>query len=505
MTAPAERAALEAEALLDATVDAVVIIDHRGHIETFNRAAERLFGYRAEEVRGRNVGILMTDRDRAAHDGYMARYLESGIPHIIGIGREVEARRKDGSVFPVFLSVGRIRSTEPPRFVGYLRDITMRRSMIAELQRERDRAQQYLDVAEVILLALDPEGRVTMINRKGSGALGRAEAEVSGLDWFELAVAAEDRVAARGGLETLRALPPGAAHSLEYRIQGAGGELHVIAWRSIALRDPQGSIIGFLCSGEDVTERRQAEAEALRAQERMTHVSRLTTMGEMAAGIAHEINQPLAAITSYAQACDRLLALPRPDIAEVREALRGIAAQALRAGEIIRRLRSLVRNRETEREATDVNDLIEDVLPLGRHDASLHDVRISLELAPGLPRVSTDRIQVQQVVLNLLRNAIEALAEQRGEPREITVSTGLATPGAVEIRVCDNGPGVDESIAERMFDPFCTTKVTGTGLGLAISRTIVQAHRGELGYCPVRPHGACFYVRLPLNGEDMHS
>jgi len=502
MSAAAERAALENEALLDATVDAVVIINHRGHIETFNRSAERLFGYRAEEVLGRNVNILMTPRDQANHDAYIARYLATGIPHIVGIGREVEARRKDGSVFPVELAVGRIRNTEPPRFVGYMHDITLRRTSVAALQRERDRAQQYLDVAGVMLLALDVQGRVSLLNPRGCTVLGRMEAELLGRDWCEAVVPEDDREIARKILTHLAELPPGASYTCEYRIRSAQGEPRLIAWNCIALRDPENLITGLLCSGEDVTERRRVELEAQRSQQRAMHVSRLATMGEMAAGIAHELNQPLAAITNFAQASHRLLGVALPDIEEVREALRQIAAQAIRAGEIIRRLRNLVRDRATERELTDVNELIQEMLTLTQADARLHGVRLSLDLPSGLPRLELDRIQIQQVLLNLVRNAIEAMEGTAGVRPEIVIRTTLPADGGLEISVSDNGPGVNPEIGERMFEPFCTTKESGTGLGLAISRTIVQAHRGRLGYRAVHPHGACFYVRLPFGSED---
>jgi C4-dicarboxylate-specific signal transduction histidine kinase len=255
----------------------------------------------------------------------------------------------------------------------------------------------------------------------------------------------------------------------------------------------------------DVTAAKQAEEDARVAQQRMTHVSRLATMGEMAAGIAHELNQPLAAITNYASAASRLLASgDEPE--DVRLALGQIASQALRAGEIIRRLRSLVQNRETRREPADVNDLVTEVVSFSLSDARLHDVRIRAELAPTLPELLVDRIQVQQIILNLLRNGIEALAERPVNDREIVVSTALESGGTVTISVQDNGPGVPDAVVARIFDPFCTTKETGTGLGLAISRTIAEAHHGRLVYEP-RPGtpGACFVLRLPCEADPLEA
>jgi two-component system, LuxR family, sensor kinase FixL len=363
----------EFAALLNAAVDGVILIDHVGRVLVFNRAAERLFGYSAQEVLGANISLLMPEAEREAHDRYLARYLQTRTPHIVGTGREVEGRRKDGSVFPLFLSVGVVEGSEPPRFVGFVQDITYRR---------------------------------------------------------------------------------------------------------------------------------RAEEETHRLQERLTHVSRLATVGEMSAGIAHELNQPLTAVANYAQACDRLLGLPDPDIEEIRGALKQITAQAVRAGDIIRRLRTLARNDVMKREPTDINLLVGELTELILLDAKSHDVNYRLELQADLPPVDVDRARIQQVILNLVRNAVEALAERTSGAREIAVRTRLLTEEGLEIAVCDNGPGVSEAIARHLFDPFCTSKPNGTGLGLAISRTIVKSHQGSLEYRPNPPSGACFTVRLPLAKQD---
>jgi C4-dicarboxylate-specific signal transduction histidine kinase len=229
----------------------------------------------------------------------------------------------------------------------------------------------------------------------------------------------------------------------------------------------------------------------------MMHVSRLATMGEMTTGIAHELNQPLAAITTYAQAGVRLLAGPEPQLEDVGEALQQIAAQALRAGEIIRRLRNLVRNHHAQREPLHINDLIEELGTLTRADARVNDVRITLQLAPDLPLIDADPIQIQQVLLNLVRNAVQALESTSSSDREILISTGLNADGDVEVRVQDTGPGVPVEMLERLFLPFATTKADGTGLGLAISRGIIEAHKGTLEHVSKPPPGACFVFRLP--------
>ncbi len=495
----------ELQALLDAAVDAIIITDSHGLIEAFNRAAERLFGYTVTDVLGKNVSTLMTAADRDLHDAYMDRYQRTGVPHIIGIGREVRARRKDGGVFAAYLSVGRIANSTPPRYVGFLQDLTLRDQALASIVRERDRANRYLEAAQTILLALNTEGRITLINRKGCEILGCDESSLLDRDWFETAVPPGERATAAENLRRLVQEDSHLPYETEFHIQGRTGVPRLIAWRCLVVTEPDGSVTGVLCSGDDVTDSRRAQREAHDAHERMMHVSRLATVGEMAAGISHELNQPLAAITTYAQAARRLLAALNFQDADVLEALEQIAGQALRAGEIIRRLRNLVRNRETQREPTHINDLIEELGTLTRADARLHDVRVKLDLASGLPPIALDAIQVQQVLLNLVRNAVQALQFAPSSDREILISTALNGDHEIEIKVCDTGTGVSSDMLDRLFMPFATTKSDGTGLGLAISRSIIEAHEGKLQYVPNVPRGACFVIRLPTQQQELCS
>src|SRR5688572_10418928 len=198
--------------------------------------------------------------------------------------------------------------------------------------------------------------------------------------------------------------------------------------------------------------------------QKLTHVSRLATMGEMAAGIAHELNQPLTAIASYAQACDWLLARGSTDTAEIRDALQQITAQGLRAGEVIRRLRNLARTPDSQRVLTDGNSIVDELRGLALTDARVHNVRLHMDLAAELPQVQVNRVEIQQVVLNLMRNAIEALEGVPPQRREITLRTASGPEDTVEIAVLDTGPGVDQKIVDRLFSPFVTTKSTGAGL-----------------------------------------
>ncbi|MGB6486031.1 MAG: ATP-binding protein [Steroidobacteraceae bacterium] len=230
---------------------------------------------------------------------------------------------------------------------------------------------------------------------------------------------------------------------------------------------------------------------------RMLQVSRFATLGEMAAGVAHELNQPLTAIANYAQACDRLLSRPQPDLDDLRTAMREIAAQAVRAGEILRRLRGLAQSQPIRRERADLNATIEAIREIIVADGRVHRGRVRFALATGLPAVSIDTAQIQHVILNLVRNGLEAPAVAGVEVRELLLRTRLTASGDVEIAVLDNGPGLAPQAVERMFDPFFSTKPEGTGLGLAISHTVVRAHGGVLAYHPNIPRGASFSIQLP--------
>jgi two-component system sensor kinase FixL len=237
----------------------------------------------------------------------------------------------------------------------------------------------------------------------------------------------------------------------------------------------------------DITDRRRAEIELRRkekevvdAREHLAHMARLSTMGEMAAGIAHEINQPLAAISAYAQGCKRMLDNGLTDACEFSEPLEKIATQAIRAGEVIRRLRGFIKKSSSELELVDANDMVSEVVKLAEVDARKYGIPVHLHLADGLPEVRVDTVQLQQVILNLIRNALEAMEESSRERARVDVYTALEINGQVSIRVADTGPGLSEDQLKRVFDPFFTTKATGMGMGLSISQSIASAHGGQL-------------------------
>jgi len=242
------------------------------------------------------------------------------------------------------------------------------------------------------------------------------------------------------------------------------------------------------------------EAQMAIMYARLLRAARLAAVREMAAGVAHELNQPLTAIANYAQACDRLLGRPAPSMEDIRTAVREIAEQAVRAGDILRRVRGLTQSQPVRRERADLNAVLEAIRDLILAEARAHRARVQFELAARLPPVSIDRAQIQHAIMNLVRNALEAPAEPGAAARELTLRTALTPDGQAEIAVLDNGPGVLPQALERMFDPFFSTKSAGAGLGLAISNTVARAHGGSLTYRPNTPAGACFAIRIPAEG-----
>jgi two-component system sensor kinase FixL len=336
--------------ILDTVPEAMIVIDIAGIMQSFSQAAERLFGYRAEEALGRNVSMLMPPPYRDNHDGFLARYLATGERHIIGIGRVVVCQRRDGSTFPMELAVGEMQSAGSRFFTGFIRDLT---------------------------------------------------------------------------------------------------------------------------------ERQKTDARLQELQSELAHVSRLTAMGEMASTLAHELNQPLTAITNYLKGSRRLLDAPEgPRLVPLHDALEKAAEQALRAGQVIRRLRDFVARGESERRVESISRLAEEASALALVGAKEAGVRVTYRFDPDADRVIVDKVQIQQVLLNLFRNAVEAMAGSAR--RELVVATMPSESAMVEVSVADTGSGIAPDFVERLFQPFATTKAQGMGVGLSICRTIVEAHGGRI-------------------------
>jgi len=354
-------------ALIATAVDGIMVIEERGSVIVYNQACERLFGYRPEEVVGQNVKMLMPPPYRQEHDGYLGHYRETGEKRIIGIGREVLAQRKDGTTFPMYLSVGEGVLEGQRIFVGIIHDLSER-------------------------------------------------------------------------------------HATARRMQDLQNEL--------------------------------------------LHVSRLSAMGQMTAAIAHELNQPLTAILNYINAARRTIAnLSGDQGVRVAELIEKAANQTSRAGQIIRQLRDFVEKRESARFEVSLNRVVEEAIALAAVGSADANVKIVVQLEPDLPSVLIDKIQIQQVVINLIRNSIEAM--QSETRRELRITTSRAEESGVRLSIRDSGPGLPPEVASRLFHPFVTTKEKGMGIGLSICHSIVEAHGGRIWAAPNDNGGVTFHVRLP--------
>lgn len=358
------------QSILDTVPDAMIVIDEQGVIRSFSAAAERLFGWSTAEVMGQNVKILMPQPYRDAHDGYLGRYQQTGERRIIGTGRVVVGERRDGSTFPMELSVGEMRSGAHPYFTGFVRDLS---------------------------------------------------------------------------------------------------------------------------------ERQDTEARLQELQSELLHMSRLTAMGEMASTLAHELNQPLSAISNYVKGARRLLDAEGDPNALARDALGKAGDQAIRAGQIIRRLRDFVARGDSERRIEPLTKLVEEASALALVGAKEFDVRVRYDFDPGAEFVFADKVQVQQVVLNLIRNAMDSM--EHAPRRNLLVATALDGEWA-KVSVADSGPGVSPEVASQLFQPFVTTKPQGMGVGLSISRTIIEAHGGRLWVEDNPGGGAVFSFTLRAVNRD---
>jgi two-component system, LuxR family, sensor kinase FixL len=492
------RSEAQSRAVLDNAVDAIVTITRDGDILTFNRSAQRIFQYRADEMIGRNVRLLMPEPYRSQHDQYMQRYLQHGEAKIIGIGRELVGQRKDGSVFPIYLAVSEVIIDDTVTFTGIVRDIRREKAAQEEIRRQNEQLHVTLQNAPLGMVTYRFGQPFASINRAFENMLGYPHAELIAMT-FESLVHPDDRAELQRLIRETRTNRL-QQFSLHLRLcRHDGDTVHVIAHNAVT-HDEFGHPDTIIAQIEDMSAQIEAEEAAVRQQEKLTHVARLSTLGEMTAGIAHEINQPLTAIAMYARTGVRLLDAGIPDPGRFRDLLEKLNAQSLRAGEVIDRIQALVRNRDSERMPVDLNRLVQDIRRLAESDARVNDVQLVLELGPDLPPIMADQVQLQQVLLNLIRNAIDSMVDIGCcHGNELRIQTLANESGQIEARVIDQGSGVADSFSAQLFTPFATTKETGMGMGLSICKSIIHDHGGTLGFRNNPGFGATFYFQLPTD------
>lgn len=295
-------------------------------------------------------------------------------------------------------------------------------------------------------------------------------------------------------------LKDGAVSNEEVMLKKSDGTPFIGSVTAVAIKGDNGEVKYYDGILEDITELRQAKEEAQRRREEMAHMGRVATMGELAASLAHELNQPLTAIMSNAQAALRLTAGDSPDIDEVRDILNDIVADDKRASQVIQRLRSLFRKGELKKEVLDVNDLVREVVSLINSETIIRNISIETRLDDSISSLIGDEIHLQQVIINFILNASEAMTDVEDVPRKIIISTTMENAQTIKVGIRDFGPGIDESSVQQMVEPFYTTKPTGMGMGLSINRSIIDAHHGRLWAENNADRGATFYFSLPLDG-----
>lgn len=482
-------------ALLDAAVDPIVLIDPRGRVSGFNRAAEAVFGYSEAEVIGKNVSVLMPQPYRGEHDGYLGRYIETGSRRIIGIGREVVAQRKDGTTFPIDLAVGEFQTDAERGFVGILRDITQRKRQEAEIREATEELRLIFENTPTPVTITDVNGHVLNANLACEILLGYSAEELKAMRHSDLIVE-EDRPEIRAEFSKLH--QEGERFGREIRYRTKNGQIMYALLQAGVARDTKGNPLLMICEIIDRSRVFEVAKEAEDLRTRLAHVGRIGTLGEMVSGIAHEVNQPLTAIANYASAARRLVLAGAVDPEELAEIHDKIAAQAERAGQVIRSLRNMARKHEFLREPLDCGMLVGEAIKLIDFELRARGWKLLVSIAARLPPVLGDGVQIQQVLLNLIRNAVEAMIE-KASGDFVRVTAAPVDGSWIDITVSDCGPGLSHDAEDRLFEPFFTTKSQGMGLGLSICKSIMSAHGGELQYRRNSRGGADFIMRLPVS------
>jgi PAS domain S-box-containing protein len=362
------------------------------------------------------------------------------------------------------------------------------------------RSERYLQISKAMIISLDCGGNVKLINTRGCEILGYSEKELLGKNWFETVVPGSVR---DGVYKSFRKIITGEIEPLrqyENEIVTKSGDHRTIEWNNDLERNLKGEIVGTLSSGQDITDRKLAEADIHRQQRDLAHVMRLSTVGEMATGLAHELNQPLTALVSYcgtASSIVKTMTAPPPQLDDI---MRRAMDQAHRAGDIIRHLRGFAGNKEGTKELFFLDQVIKDTVLFLKGEVQHCDASIELYLDCQICSVFADKVQIEQVLVNLIRNSLESFEQADISDGHIDIRSSLLPNNMAEVIITDTGPGIDASITNKIFDQFQTTKETGMGVGLSLSRKIIESHGGKLWCDYSYQRGASFGFMLPLGG-----
>ena len=479
--------------VFDSSAVAMALADGDRRIIAVNPACERLLGYTREEFLAMSAIDLKygDDRDVSAH---MLRELEQGLRR--EFQGELRFRRKDGMPIWVHVSVSYVPATEitPALFPAVIEDITQRKQAEAALRASEERWRTVFQTASVGIATSNADRRIASANAALQRMLGYGEAELQAMGWAELTHEDDQGLTdawvanLSGGLEQ--------ACQVEKRYRRKDGKYIWVNVNAsfVPATDATGAFFASIIV--DITDRKCAEDALRQAQAELARVARVTTIGELGASIAHEINQPLAAIVASGNACRRWLENGQ-NLGRARESLDRVISDANRASDVVKRIRSLTARKGPEQLALDINAVVEDVLTMTASELQANNISIRRHLSPTVPSVMGDRVQLQQVVLNLVMNGIDAMAGIADRRRILSVSSQLDEQGSPRVTVQDSGSGLDPANAERIFEAFFTTKPDGMGMGLSISNSIIEAHGGRLWVQPTDPNGTAFHFTLP--------
>ena len=494
---------LHKSAILNAALDCVVAIDHEGCITEFNPAAERTLGYRRADVLGqRLVDLIVPPSLREKHREGFGRYLATGESRVLGRRLEMTALCSDGREIPVEIAITRIPQDGPPAFTGYLRDITERKRnedalhrAHAQILRSEERWRSVFENSAVGVALTDLNGRFIAANPVYQKMLGYTEEELQQLSILD--------ITHEGFVEPSRAL---IAELLEekrqqYQIEKAYRRKD---GKTVWVRNNVSLVPGtelaprfLMALSEDITEHKLSEEALANARSELSKVARITSLGVLTASIAHEINQPLSGIVTNASTCLRMLSGDPPNLEGARETARRTIRDGNRASDVVTRLRTLYGRKDILPEAMDLNEAAREVISLSLTELQRNRVVLRSDLAHNLPLIDGDRIQLQQVILNLLRNASDAMSTIDNRPREVLIRTQRDDENQVRLTIRDAGIGFAPEAAANLFDAFYTTKNDGMGIGLSVSRSIIEAHRGRLWAAPNDGPGATFSFTVP--------
>lgn len=478
-------------AVFDNSAVGIGLLDLEGRFVETNPGLQSMTGNGQGELSGISLRDITVEE---AREVVMARIAELRDGARNGYCDECQYRRRDGSRGWAQLSVSVVPGSDlaPRMLVGVFDDTTARKKAEDEQKKLVSLVENGTDFIGIASL----EGQPIFVNRAGRSIVGlRTDADLTPLTIDDFVAPIE-----RGRFhnEILPQLSRDGHWEGEVLFRHFETKRAIPMWHhSFFIADTMGRQIAIATVGRDLSERKQAEARIEAAQSQLAHMARVTTMGELVAAIAHDVNQPLAAIRTNANACVRWLASANPDLGEARAAATRITREGKRASDVIDRIRTLMKKGPARVEAVDVNDVVQQVLGLVQSQFRRHSISLRLELASELPNIQGDRIQLQQVLLNLIVNAIEATATRHDGDREIAVVTERHPPTEVSVAVHDSGVGIDTVAVEQIFKPFYTTKPTGMGMGLSISRTIIEAHGGRLWAEPIQGYGATFRFSIP--------